>query len=64
MRDIVLEVRAEAEAELIMAKAKLAVAESILAKYDERVADEAQEVVTEEIDEVEEVATEEDFTTV
>ena len=64
MREIVLEVKAEAEAELIMAKAKLAVAESILAKYDERVADEAQEVVTEEIDEVEEVATEEDFTTV
>lgn len=64
MREIVLEVKAEAEAELLMAKAKLAVAESILAKYDERVADEAQEVVAEEIDEVEEVATEEDFTTV
>lgn len=65
MRDIVLEVRAEAEAELLMAKAKLAVAESILAKYDERVADEAQEeVVAEEIDEVDEIATEENFTTV
>lgn len=65
MRDIVLEVRAEAEAELLMAKAKLAVAESILAKYDERVSDEAQqEVVAEEIDEVDEIATEEDFTTV
>ena len=63
MREIVLEVKAEAEAELLMAKAKLAVAESILAKYDERVADEAQEIATEGIEEVEQVAIE-DFTTV
>jgi hypothetical protein len=34
MRGIILEVKAEAEAELLMAKAKIAVAESILAKYD------------------------------
>ena len=34
MRKIVLEIKAEAEAELIMAKAKIAVAESILERID------------------------------
>lgn len=60
MRNIVLEVKAEAEQELVMAKAKLAVAESILAKYDERVSDESlQEEVTEEAEEVYEESSEE-----
>ena len=62
MRDIVLEVKAEAEAELVMAQAKLSVANSILSKIDERFCDEP-EVVTEEAEEVEEVADSE-FTTV
>lgn len=56
MRDIILEVKAEAEAELLMAKAKLSVAESILAKIDERVCNEP-EVVTEAIEEVDEDTT-------
>lgn len=60
MRNIVLEVKAEAEQELVMAKAKLAVAESILAKFDERVSDESlQEEVTEEAEEVYEESSEE-----
>lgn len=56
MRDIILEVKAEAEAELIMAKAKISVAESILAKIDERVCNEP-EVVTEAPEEVDEDTT-------
>lgn len=56
MRDIILEVKAEAEAELLMAKAKLSVAESILAKIDERVCNE-HEVVTEAPEEVDEDTT-------
>lgn len=52
MRDIILEVKAEAEAELLMAKAKLSVAESILAKISERACNETEEVVTEATEEV------------
>ena len=65
MRDIILEVRAEAEAELIMAKAKLAVADSILAKYEEKTSAEAEEMAEVETEEItEEVTVAEDFTTI
>ena len=57
MRDIILEVKAEAEAELIMAKAKLSVAESILAKIEERTCTDDPEVVEEETEEVDEQTT-------
>lgn len=36
MRDLILEVKAEAERELLLAEAKVEVANSLLAKLDER----------------------------
>ena len=36
MRDLILEVKAEAERDLLLAQAKVEVANSLLEKYDER----------------------------
>jgi hypothetical protein len=58
MRDLILEVKAEAERELLLAQAKVEVANSLLAKCDERFRAEAVCEDTEGATEYESVETE------